>query len=67
MKDLPQKLSEKKYSQLNSGIIYVMVCIYYPILKMTQTQEYVDTWYNTGKDWQKNNKLSMLMELEIEE
>jgi len=34
VKDLPQKLSEKKYSQLNSGIIYVMVCIYYPILKI---------------------------------
>lgn len=40
---------------------------YYPILKMIQTEEYIDTWYNTGKDWQKNNKLSMLMELEIEE
>lgn len=40
---------------------------YYPILKMIQTKEYVDTWYNTGKDWQKSNNLSMLMELEIEE
>lgn len=40
---------------------------YYPILKMTQTDVYVDTWYNTGKDWQKNNNLSLLMELELEE
>ncbi|WP_395052782.1 carboxypeptidase-like regulatory domain-containing protein [Flavobacterium sp.] len=55
---------ESKYTYKNVEHIHKF---YYPILKMTQTDEYVDTWYNSGKNWQKNNNLSLLMELEVEE
>lgn len=40
---------------------------YYPLIKINDTGIYTDTWYKIGKDWQKNNNFSMLMELEIEE
>lgn len=40
---------------------------YYPLIKMNQTETYTDTWSNTGKDWLKYNKLSLLMELELGE
>lgn len=55
---------ENKYVYNNVEHIHKF---YYPRIKMSQTDEYIDTWYNIGKDWQKNNKLSMLMELEIED
>ena len=40
---------------------------YYPLIKMNDTKTYTDTWLNFGTNWQKNNYLSLLMELELEE
>ena len=57
----------KKENKYNYNNIEHTHKFYYPMLKMSQTEIFTDTWYNTGNNWEKNSNLSLLMELELEE